>query len=81
MKPFKRFDLLFKQTIPVPQARGLASAVAPKMDITTRYKMSSGYDIPILGYGVRFIIFPSTVLPVISLHEALRQRDLFVMRD
>lgn len=34
------------------QARGLASSAMARVDINSRYKMLSGYEIPILGFGV-----------------------------
>ncbi len=34
------------------QYQGMASDTRKKLDITSRYDMSSGYTIPVLGYGV-----------------------------
>jgi hypothetical protein len=52
---------------------------AQKYDINSTYKMNSGYEIPVLGYGVRFLILPffSTLLlrilcASIALHVLLK---------
>lgn len=37
---------------PSYQTRKFATTVTSKMDINTKYKMLSGYEIPALGYGV-----------------------------
>src|SRR5271170_3342204 len=40
------------------QYQGMASKmVAQKFDINSTYKMNSGHEIPVLGYGVRLLIF------------------------
>ena len=38
---------------PVYSYRGVATRAVSKMDVTTNIKMQSGYEIPVLGYGVR----------------------------
>ena len=38
---------------PTYKGRGIASTAIGQMDINTKYKMRSGYEIPVLGYGVR----------------------------
>lgn len=54
MKPLKHLGNVASCKKHMPRTRTLASlANTPmKMDITTRYKMPSSYDIPVLGYGV-----------------------------
>src|SRR2546421_12038979 len=57
------------------QYQGMASKmVAQKFDINSTYKMNSGYEIPVLGYGVRLpnFYFPphycyaSFILPLLA---------------
>ena len=44
---------LSRSTTARAQLHGMASKMAAeKFDITTRYKMNSGFEIPVLGYGV-----------------------------
>lgn len=50
-----RLDALTKQLHPVSQIRRLATAATSIMDINTKYKMLSGYEMPALGYGVSLL--------------------------
>lgn len=36
----------------VPPYQGMAATAAGKLDIASIYAMKSGYEIPVLGYGV-----------------------------
>jgi hypothetical protein len=37
---------------PAWQFQGMASGTGKNMDISSRYEMNSGFEIPVLGYGV-----------------------------
>lgn len=47
-----KIKILAKWTTSYCQMRGFASSVMKSMDINSKYKMLSGYEIPISGYGV-----------------------------
>ena len=37
---------------PLQRPLGISAATMTKFDINTKYRMNSGYEIPVLGYGV-----------------------------
>ena len=47
---------------PLQRHFSISAAAMTKFDINTKYRMNSGYEIPVLGYGVGVsAMFPSSI--------------------
>ena len=47
---------------PLQRHFSISAAAMTKFDINTKYRMNSGYEIPVLGYGVSVsAMFPSSI--------------------
>lgn len=57
MRSCRAFRRLADQGKPTSKARGVVLGTVRKMDINSKYKMLSGYAIPVLDYEVRMSTF------------------------
>jgi hypothetical protein len=54
------------------QYQGMAAKMgSQKLDINTTYKMKSGYEIPVLGYGVRASPHPLFICGVVHTGDSV----------
>ena len=61
-----RLQFLLKHLHPPSQSRSFViAATKGKMDINTKIKMHSGYEIPALGYGVSLLSYRHEPAPEI----------------
>lgn len=66
---------------PTRHYQGMASEIRRRLDISSRYDMNSGYEIPILGFGVGFLLLPQGLIGLAPLHAsdmALFSSDMFL---